>query len=59
MSDKPEFGYGAGGRLLWTVRDRHAEVIRTVLRKVGRREFVGVLIGVQSCVRVLALSLIL
>ncbi|MEU5869161.1 hypothetical protein OIE67_20085 [Nonomuraea fuscirosea] len=37
--DKPEFGYGAGGRPLWTARDRDAEVIRTVLRKAGRREF--------------------
>ncbi|MGW4412941.1 hypothetical protein ACWEJ6_53880 [Nonomuraea sp. NPDC004702] len=37
--DKPEFGYGAGGRPLWGVRDRDAEVIRTVLRKAGRREF--------------------
>ncbi|MGW4412381.1 hypothetical protein ACWEJ6_50875 [Nonomuraea sp. NPDC004702] len=37
--DKPEFGYGAGGRPLWTVRDRDAEVIRMVLRKAGRREF--------------------
>ncbi|PZG22700.1 hypothetical protein C1I98_36555 [Spongiactinospora gelatinilytica] len=37
--DKPEFGYGAGGRPLWTARDRGTEVIRTVLRKAGRREF--------------------
>ncbi|MGN9847048.1 hypothetical protein ACTMTI_54090 [Nonomuraea sp. H19] len=37
--DKPEFGHGAGGRPLWTVRDRDAEVIRTVLRQAGRREF--------------------
>ncbi len=37
--DKPEFGYGAGGRPLWTAWDRDAEVIRTVLRKAGRREF--------------------
>lgn len=37
--DNPEFGYGASGRPLWTVRDRDAEVIRTVLRKAGRREF--------------------
>lgn len=37
--DKPEFGYGAGGRPLWTVRGRDTEVIRTVLRKAGRREF--------------------
>ncbi|MGV9386901.1 hypothetical protein ACWDRB_64740 [Nonomuraea sp. NPDC003707] len=37
--DKPEFGYGAVGRPLWSVRDRDAEVIRTVLRKAGRREF--------------------
>ncbi|MEU7838898.1 MULTISPECIES: hypothetical protein [unclassified Nonomuraea] len=39
MSDKPEFGYGASGRPLWTARDRDAEVIRTVLRKAERREF--------------------
>ncbi|MGN9845829.1 hypothetical protein ACTMTI_47680 [Nonomuraea sp. H19] len=31
--------YGASGRPLWTARDRDAEVIRTVLRKAGRREF--------------------
>ncbi|WP_156056133.1 hypothetical protein [Streptosporangium roseum] len=37
--DDPQFGYGAGGRPLWTVRDRDAEVIRTVLRKAGSREF--------------------
>ncbi|MBB5782025.1 hypothetical protein [Nonomuraea jabiensis] len=37
--DEPEFGYGAGGRPLWSVRDRDAEGIRTVLRKAGRREF--------------------
>jgi hypothetical protein len=37
--DKPEFGYGVGGRPLWTVRDRAAEVVRTVLRKARRREF--------------------
>ncbi|MDP9869122.1 MULTISPECIES: hypothetical protein [Streptosporangium] len=35
--DKPESGYGAGGRPLWTARDRDAEVIRTVLRKAGYR----------------------
>jgi hypothetical protein len=40
MSDnKPEFGYGAGGRPLWTARDRDAEAIRAVLRTAGRREF--------------------
>ncbi|MET8160581.1 hypothetical protein ABZT47_29845 [Sphaerisporangium sp. NPDC005289] len=40
MSDgKPAFGHGAGGRPLWTARDRDAEVIRTVLRKAGCREF--------------------
>ncbi|MER5325188.1 hypothetical protein [Streptosporangium roseum] len=37
--DKPEFGFGAAGRPLWTVRDRGAEAIRAVLRKAGRREF--------------------
>ncbi|MGV9778731.1 hypothetical protein [Streptosporangium sp. NPDC003464] len=37
--DEPEFGYGVGGRPLWTVRDRDTEVVRTVLRKAGRREF--------------------
>ncbi|MFF4779041.1 hypothetical protein ACFY05_40080 [Microtetraspora fusca] len=37
--DDPQFGYGAGGRPLWTVRDRDAEVIRTVLRKAGSRKF--------------------
>ncbi|WP_182886005.1 hypothetical protein [Microbispora sp. H10885] len=37
--DKPEFGYGAGGRPLWTARDLDTEVIRTVLREAGRREF--------------------
>ncbi|NRQ37093.1 hypothetical protein HII36_35435 [Nonomuraea sp. NN258] len=37
--DKPEFGFGASGRPLWTARDRDAEVVRTVLRKAGRREF--------------------
>ncbi|GAA0826808.1 hypothetical protein ACFQVD_11485 [Streptosporangium amethystogenes subsp. fukuiense] len=37
--DKPEFGYGAGGRPLWTARDRDAEIIRAVLRKAGHREF--------------------
>ncbi|MEV5893808.1 hypothetical protein [Nonomuraea fuscirosea] len=37
--DKPEFGHGAGGRPLWTARGRDAEVIRSVLRKAGRREF--------------------
>ncbi|MBG0823556.1 hypothetical protein HS048_22790 [Planomonospora sp. ID91781] len=39
MSDKPEFGYGAGLRPLWTARDRDAEAIRAVLRTAGRREF--------------------
>ncbi|MDF2706437.1 MAG: hypothetical protein K0R62_2089 [Nonomuraea muscovyensis] len=37
--DGPQLGCGAGGRPLWTVRDRDAEVIRTVLRKAGSREF--------------------
>lgn len=37
--DKPEFGFGVAGRPLWTVRDRDAEAIRTVLRTVDRREF--------------------
>ncbi len=37
--DEPEFGYGRGGRPLWTVRDRDAEGVREVLRKAGRREF--------------------
>jgi hypothetical protein len=37
--DKPQFGYGEGRRPLWTLRDRDAEVIRTVLRKSGQREF--------------------
>jgi hypothetical protein len=40
MSDeKPEFGYGRGGRPLWTVRDRDAEGVWEVLRKAGHREF--------------------
>ncbi|WP_371786474.1 hypothetical protein [Streptosporangium subroseum] len=37
--DDPQFEYGAGERPLWTVWDQDAEVIRTVLRKAGRREF--------------------
>ncbi|MFI6457032.1 hypothetical protein ACIBF6_36420 [Streptosporangium amethystogenes] len=37
--DDPQFVYSAGQRPLWTVRDRDAEVIRTVLRQAGRREF--------------------
>ncbi|MFF4624164.1 hypothetical protein [Nonomuraea jabiensis] len=37
--DKPEFGFGAAGRPLWSVRDRDAEAIRSVLRTAGRREF--------------------
>ncbi|GAA2702961.1 hypothetical protein [Nonomuraea recticatena] len=37
--DEPEFGHGEGNRPLWTVRDRDAETIRTVLRKAGLREF--------------------
>ncbi|UBU18666.1 hypothetical protein [Nonomuraea gerenzanensis] len=39
MSDKPEFGYGAGGRPLWTARDRDAEMIWAVMHTAGRREF--------------------
>lgn len=37
--DKPEFGFGAVGRPLWTVREHDAEVIRAALRTAGRREF--------------------
>lgn len=38
-AERPEFGYGKGGRPLWTVRDRDAERIREVLRRGGHREF--------------------
>ncbi|MFI6597199.1 hypothetical protein ACIBHX_13150 [Nonomuraea sp. NPDC050536] len=37
--DKPELGFGAAGRPLWTVRDRNAEAIRAVLRTARRLEF--------------------
>jgi hypothetical protein len=34
-ADRPEFGYGKGGRPLWSLRDRDAEQIRAVLRRAG------------------------
>ncbi|GAA2916167.1 hypothetical protein [Actinoplanes cyaneus] len=41
MSDDeggPAFGFGAGGRPLWSVRDKTAEDIRALLRRAGHRE---------------------
>ncbi len=37
--ERPPFGYGVHGRGLWSVRDRDAEVIRSLLRREGYREF--------------------
>jgi hypothetical protein len=37
--DRPAFGFGAGGRPLWSVRDKTAEDLRALLRRAGHREF--------------------
>jgi hypothetical protein len=37
--DEPRYGYGRGGRPLWSPRDRDAEAIRRVLRRAGLRDF--------------------
>jgi hypothetical protein len=38
-SESPQYGYGVGGRPLWTPRDLDAEVIRLLLRKAECVEF--------------------
>lgn len=37
-AERPAFGYGRGGRPLWSARDRDAEQIRRVLRRAGLRD---------------------
>ncbi|MEU4165136.1 MULTISPECIES: hypothetical protein [Micromonosporaceae] len=38
-AEHPRYGYGRGGRPLWSSRDRDAEKLRKVLRQAGLRDF--------------------